>query len=72
MIRTPDAIVLRVVNDGVRLRSPNSARRRPGSGLLGMAERTGGRLAARPLPRGRYEVIAEFDLGTSADPPAAA
>lgn len=31
-----------------------------GSGLLGMAERTGGRLSAGPLSQGRFEVVAEF------------
>ncbi|GAA1965284.1 sensor histidine kinase [Catenulispora subtropica] len=75
VVRTPDAIRLRVVNDGVHLPA-NAAGRQAGSGLLGMAERTGGRLAARPLPHGRYELIAEFGLDagvvSSADPLAAA
>jgi signal transduction histidine kinase len=40
---------------------PEAAERGPGgSGLLGMAERAGGRLSAGPLPQGRFEVVAEF------------
>ncbi|WP_103886234.1 sensor histidine kinase [Actinacidiphila yanglinensis] len=56
---------LRVVNDGATP-VPSAAARVPaapgtsGSGLLGMSERTGGRLSAGPLPRGRFEVVAEF------------
>jgi signal transduction histidine kinase len=57
---------LRVVNDGVVLlpsaaARPGTANRGPGgSGLLGMAERTGGRLSAGPGPQGCFEVVAEF------------
>ncbi|NUR61796.1 MAG: hypothetical protein HOV87_24515 [Catenulispora sp.] len=76
VVRSPDAIRLRVVNDGVRVRATNASGQDAGSGLLGMSERTGGRLAARSLPHGRYELIAEFDLGTgivqNTDPSAAA
>ena len=50
---------LRVVNDGVA----RATRAEPGgSGLLGMAERTGGRLSAGPLPHGCFEVVAEFGI----------
>jgi signal transduction histidine kinase len=68
------AVRLRVANDGVaehadiagharRSREPGQR----GSGLVGMAERTGGRLIARPLPGGRFEVVAEFVTGPVAD-----
>ena len=57
---------LRVVNDGAAPvpsaaeRSVAGERGPGGSGLIGMAERTGGRLSAGPLPRGCFEVVAEF------------
>jgi signal transduction histidine kinase len=74
-ITSTDGLVrLRIVNDGVAQPpgaaaaaagagavETRSAQASPvGSGLLGMAERTGGRLSAGPLPLGRFEVVAEF------------
>lgn len=71
---------LRVANDGVAEHAEHAdiaghARRsrepgQRGSGLVGMAERTGGRLTARPLPGGRFEVVAEFATGPVTDPAA--
>ncbi|WP_173097577.1 sensor histidine kinase [Actinomadura verrucosospora] len=57
--RTDGTIRLKVVNDGAR-----PARGEPGSGLAGLAERTGGRLAAGSRPGGRFEVTAEFAAGS--------
>ncbi|NUR61791.1 MAG: hypothetical protein HOV87_24490, partial [Catenulispora sp.] len=63
---TADSVYLRVVNDGVAedlaseptaASDPSAA---PGSGLLGMAERADGRLIARRLAAGRFELAAEF------------
>ncbi|WP_344656979.1 sensor histidine kinase [Catenulispora subtropica] len=54
----PGLIRLRVVNDGVPPIS--AAAPRTGTGLLGMVERTDGRVSARPLPPGRFEIMAEF------------
>ncbi|GAA4633049.1 hypothetical protein GCM10023196_069030 [Actinoallomurus vinaceus] len=59
---------LRVVNDGAR---PERGRG-GGSGLAGLAERTGGRLTAVRGPGGTFEVVAEFrsdpaGLGGDAD-----
>ncbi|GAB3958655.1 hypothetical protein GCM10029978_004030 [Actinoallomurus acanthiterrae] len=48
---------LRVVNDRVR---PPERGRGGGSGLAGLAERTGGRLTAERGPGGTFEVVAEF------------
>jgi len=63
---TDRAIRLRVVNDGAG--PPRSA---GGSGLAGLAERTGGRLTAGHRPGGRFEVVAEFrsdPAGLDGDP----
>ncbi|SEO30090.1 Signal transduction histidine kinase [Actinacidiphila rubida] len=64
-------VCLRVVNDGAGPSGPGSAGlTRPaepgpsGAGLLGMAERTVGRLSAGPVAQGRFEVVAEFVAGT--------
>lgn len=57
VVQTPSRVTLRVVNDGVE---NLDAVPRAGSGLQGMAERTGGRLLAGPLPPDRFEIIAEF------------
>jgi signal transduction histidine kinase len=54
-------IRLQVVNDGIG-NAPQAQAQADvrGSGLLGMAERTDGRLVAGPLPDGRFRVVAEF------------
>ncbi|GAA1965302.1 sensor histidine kinase [Catenulispora subtropica] len=66
LLDTPGTVHLRVVNDGVAedmasgptaASDPSAA---PGSGLLGMAERADGRLIARRLAGGRFELAAEF------------
>jgi signal transduction histidine kinase len=61
-IASSDGLVrLRVVNDGVhRTPAPADGSQRRGTGLAGLAERTGGRVAAGPLPEGRFELVAEF------------
>ncbi|MER6943757.1 histidine kinase [Nonomuraea sp. NPDC000554] len=67
LTRTADAVRLRIVNDGA-----DPAPAAGGSGLAGLAERTGGRLRAGHRPGGRFEVVAEFrsdpaGLGGDAD-----
>ena len=61
---TAGLVRLRVVNDGVapapRVAADAVERGAGGSGLLGMAERTGGRLSAGPGAQGCFEVVAEF------------
>ncbi|MEV0407117.1 histidine kinase [Actinoallomurus sp. NPDC050550] len=57
-----DTVRLRVVNDGAA--EPTTATPSPGpggSGLTGLAERTGGRLTAGARAGGRFELVAEFD-----------
>jgi signal transduction histidine kinase len=55
---------LRVVNDGVSgTPVPLIGPERRGSGLLGIAERTGGHMSAGPLPDERFELVAEFATG---------
>ncbi|MBO2449106.1 hypothetical protein J4573_18525 [Actinomadura barringtoniae] len=62
--RGPGGVVrLSVVNDG----AASAGVPRLGSGLKGLAERSGGRLSAGPRPGGRFEVVAEFD-GPASDP----
>ncbi|MFC4908327.1 sensor histidine kinase [Actinomadura gamaensis] len=56
--RAGGTVRLHVANDGA-----GPARGEPGSGLAGLAERTGGRLTAGPGPGGRFEVTAEFATG---------
>jgi signal transduction histidine kinase len=53
---------LTVVNDGLLPRGGAAAPvpDRSGSGLVGLAERTGGRLTAHRRPDERFEVVAEF------------
>ncbi|MEV4365069.1 histidine kinase [Nonomuraea sp. NPDC049625] len=52
---------LRVVNDGAAEAPPSAPRPGPGgSGLTGLAERTGGRLTAGSQRGGRFELVAEF------------
>ncbi|NUR29744.1 MAG: hypothetical protein HOV83_28500 [Catenulispora sp.] len=64
-VAADDGVIrLQVVNDGVVSESESEteyqAAAARGSGLLGMAERTDGRLVAGPLPDGRFRVVAEF------------
>jgi len=61
-IASTDGLVrLRVVNDGVReAPAPADGSQRRGTGLAGLAERTGGRVTAGPLAEGRFELVAEF------------
>lgn len=55
---------LRITNDGVSgVPVPSEGPQRRGSGLLGMAERTGGHVSAGPLPDGCFELVAEFETG---------
>jgi signal transduction histidine kinase len=55
---------LRVVNDGVPgTFVPLVGPERRGSGLIGIAERTGGHMSAGPLPDERFELVAEFATG---------
>jgi signal transduction histidine kinase len=70
-------IRLQVVNDGVghpagagTLNQSATETSMRGSGLLGMAERTDGRLVAGPLPDGRFRVVAEWSdpAGLGGDP----
>ncbi|RMI36707.1 hypothetical protein EBO15_37935 [Actinomadura harenae] len=61
LVRADGTVRLRVVNDGA-----GPARGEPGSGLAGLAERTGGRSTAGPLPGGRFEVTAAFAAGEPA------
>ncbi|WP_051450498.1 sensor histidine kinase [Actinospica robiniae] len=61
---TAELVRLRVVNDGVAS-APRAGvgaveQGAGGSGLLGMAERTGGRVSAGPGAHGCFEVVAEF------------
>ncbi|GGL14748.1 hypothetical protein Sme01_18640 [Sphaerisporangium melleum] len=59
---------LRVVNDGAT--EPSAPRTGPGgSGLTGLAERTGGRLTAGSQAGGRFELVAEFATGPHRHPP---
>ncbi|MCO6008247.1 histidine kinase [Actinoallomurus purpureus] len=60
---TPEgpAVRLRVVNDGAADPPPATPEPGPGgSGLTGLAERTGGRLTAGTRAGGRFELVAEF------------
>ncbi|GIH47553.1 two-component system, NarL family, sensor histidine kinase DesK [Microbispora rosea] len=55
---------LRVVNDGAAEAPPSAPQPGPGgSGLTGLAERTGGRLTAGSQMGGRFELVAEFATG---------
>jgi signal transduction histidine kinase len=56
---------LRVVNDGVLPVAAGGPQRR-GSGLIGIAERTGGHMSAGLLPDGRFELVAQFATGVAA------
>ncbi|WP_245627782.1 sensor histidine kinase [Actinomadura oligospora] len=57
-----DTVRLRVVNDGAAEPPPATPSPGPGgSGLRGLAERTGGRLTAGARAGGRFELVAEFD-----------
>ncbi|MEV5706451.1 histidine kinase [Actinoallomurus sp. NPDC052274] len=63
---TDRAVRLRVRNDGA-----GPARSPGGSGLAGLAERTGGRLSAGHRPGGGFEVVAELGsdpIGLGGDP----
>ncbi|GAA4635816.1 hypothetical protein GCM10023196_082950 [Actinoallomurus vinaceus] len=56
-----DTVRLRVVNDGAAEPPPvGSEPGTGGTGLTGLAERTGGRLTAGARPGGRFELVAEF------------
>ncbi|MEV0828845.1 sensor histidine kinase [Nonomuraea rubra] len=69
---TDELVRLRVVNDGTgampvaRAGLPTAAQPgRRGSGLGSLARRSGGRLTAGHQPGDRFEVVAEFPLGTA-------
>ncbi|MET7334718.1 histidine kinase [Nonomuraea sp. NPDC005650] len=64
---------LSVVNDGAAEPSPSAPQPGPGgSGLTGLAERTGGRLTAGSQLGGRFELVAEFATGHHQHPPRSA
>ncbi|RJL35540.1 hypothetical protein D5H75_01705 [Bailinhaonella thermotolerans] len=67
-VSASDGVVrLRVANDGAPSPVPAGPGSR-GSGLGGLAHRTGGRLTAGHRPGGRFEVVAEFPAAAHAAP----